>query len=76
LHHQAKEIALIDDQQLNLGIETTEPANLLILLGHKTLFEDGELDEQVRSVKSGRKALVGWPLSFHARGNSTGSYDH
>lgn len=39
-------VALVHDEERDLWVESTEEANLLVLLRDESLFEDGQLDEE------------------------------
>jgi hypothetical protein len=44
--HNRLEIALVDDEEWNLGIELSKVADLAVLLRDEALGEHGELDEK------------------------------
>jgi hypothetical protein len=63
--HNRLEVALVYNQERNLGIERAKVTNFAVLLRHESLGEDGQLDEEmllgqieVRSKATHRNAAI------------------
>jgi hypothetical protein len=64
LAHNRLEVALVDDEQWNFGIELSKVADLTVLFRDKSLGKHGQLDEEMvlREIEVGPESAHGYAM--------------
>jgi hypothetical protein len=77
LTKELMKVTLVYDEERELRIEITEAANLAVLLGRQTLFENRQLNEQATfgQIEVGTKTTNGHPVIVPVEGKLQGFID-